>query len=298
MEKEISSCNEKNSLSWKNFKAEESGQEKKAVEAELVNSNLSSNVELDEMEDRIESKDVKKERLYSRRLYKRSKQYIFVAATLPESGKKTAGGLLKRFFPDATWISGSFLHQHNPRLEQRWIQVTVDTQIDALINAIKDAQSLKQSPGTSMEHRTMIFANTVNAAESITKILHKSGIECMRYHKETPTEERNQNLKQFQEEGGVLVCTDAAARGLDIPHVSHVIQAEFAASAVDFLHRIGRTGRAGQPGFVTSLYTKSNRELVEAVREAGSLGQSVEKAFSRKRSFRKKLRKANKLAVS
>ncbi|RRT69575.1 hypothetical protein B296_00015956 [Ensete ventricosum] len=50
-----------------------------------------------------------------RKIYTRSKQYIFVAATLPSSGKRTAGGVLKRMFPDAICVSGSFLHRHNPR---------------------------------------------------------------------------------------------------------------------------------------------------------------------------------------
>ena len=50
-----------------------------------------------------------------REVYKRSKQYVFVAATLPQSGKKTAGGVLKRMFPSAVWVSGAYLHRHNPR---------------------------------------------------------------------------------------------------------------------------------------------------------------------------------------
>lgn len=50
-----------------------------------------------------------------RKTYERSKQYIFVAATLPENGKRTAGGVLKKMFPDANWVSGSYLHCHNPR---------------------------------------------------------------------------------------------------------------------------------------------------------------------------------------
>lgn len=54
-----------------------------------------------------------------------------------------------------------------------------------------------------------------------------------------------------------------------------VFQADFATSAVDFLHRIGRTARAGQNGLVTSMYTESNRELVQAVRQAGELGLPV-----------------------
>ncbi|KAL4574126.1 hypothetical protein LXL04_020951 [Taraxacum kok-saghyz] len=218
----------------------------------------------------------------AREIYERSKQYIFVAATLPENGKRTAGGELKRLFPEATWVSGHYLHRHNPRLEQKWVEVTVDTQVDVLIDAVNQTLS---------KNRTMVFANTVEAVEAVTQVLQGKGIDCYCYHSETSLEERTRNLVDFQHQGGVFVCTDAAARGTDIPNVSHVIQAEFATSAVDFLHRVGRTARAGQPGLVTSMYNESNRDLVAAVRHAGDLCQPVEKAFSRKRSFRKKLKK-------
>ncbi|KAG7974878.1 hypothetical protein I3843_06G069900 [Carya illinoinensis] len=220
-----------------------------------------------------------------RKYYERSKQYIFVAATLPVNGKKTAGAVLKHMFPNANWVSGNYLHCHNPRLKQRWIQVTLETQVDELIKAVKSKDG---------ECRTMVFANTVEAVEAVANVLLKAGIECYRYHKDFSLEERTQTLADFQGKGGILVCTDAAARGVDIPNVSHVIQADFSTSAVDFLHRVGRTARAGQFGLVTSLYTDSNRDLAAAVRQAWELGQPVETAFSRKRSFRNKLKKRGK----
>ncbi|KAL2344278.1 hypothetical protein Fmac_005563 [Flemingia macrophylla] len=226
-----------------------------------------------------------------RKNYERSKQYIFVAATLPVNGKKTAGGILKYMFPDAEWVCGNYLHCYNPRLEQKWVEVTVDTQVDELIKAVNHSFRSADLDNAGGIHRTMVFANTVEAVEAVAKILLRSGIECSRYHKNCTLEERAQTLVDFHEKGGVLVCTDAAARGVDIPNVLHVIQADFATSAVDFLHRVGRTARAGQIGLVTSMYTESNRELVDAVRRAGELGQPVETAFSRKRSFRNKLKK-------
>ncbi|KAL8035731.1 hypothetical protein ABFS82_12G113000 [Erythranthe guttata] len=240
-------------------------------------------------ESEVESEVVREKRDWRRvrKIYARSKQYIFVAATLPLNGKRTAGGTLKRIFPDAKWISGNYLHRQNPRLEQKWVQVSIDTQVDALIDAVNN-NGLKSNSG---ELRTMVFANTVEAAEAVANILTGANIRCVRYHSNISLEERTENLVDFQHNGGVFVCTDAAARGLDIPNVSHVIQAEFASSAVDFLHRVGRTARAGQHGLVTSLFTESNRDLVAAVRQAEDQGLAVESAFSRKRSFRNKLKK-------
>lgn len=170
-----------------------------------------------------ESQPVMKKRDWkrAREIYERSKQYIFVAATLPENGKRTAGGELKRLFPDAAWVSGLYLHRHNPRLEQKWIEVTVDSQVDVLIDAVNHAQTLSSDNGPS---RTMVFANTVEAVEAIAQVLHGAGIECYCYHSESSLEERTRNLVEFQQKGGIFVCTDAAARGTDIPNVSHVIQ--------------------------------------------------------------------------
>ncbi|CAI0386464.1 unnamed protein product [Linum tenue] len=230
------------------------------------------------------------------RPYDRSKQYIFVAATLPANGKRTAGAVLKRMFPEANWVSGSYLHRHNPRLERKWFEVTVDSQVDALIEAVKHGAESETS-GDDDVSRTMVFANTVEAVEAVAKILERAGIECYRYHKDASLEERAGMIDDFREKGGIFVCTDAAARGVDIPNISHVIQADFATSAVDFLHRVGRTGRAGQHGIVTSLFTESNRDLVSAIREAEELGRPVETAFSRKRGFRNKLKKRGKLQL-
>uniref|UniRef100_A0A2P2J6C4 RNA helicase n=2 Tax=Rhizophora mucronata TaxID=61149 RepID=A0A2P2J6C4_RHIMU len=266
-------------------------------EEEIQNESLSEDdedfeddVETEELKEEVEAVSVgSKDWRRVRKGYERSKQYIFVAATLPVNGKKTAGAVLKRMFPDAIWVSGNYLHCHNPRLKQRWIEVTVDTQVDALINAVNQGAGMLNH-GDEL-NRTMVFANTVEAVEAVAKILERAGIDCYRYHKDNSLEERAKALVDFREKGGIFVCTDAAARGVDIPNVSHVVQADFATSAVDFLHRVGRTARAGHYGLVTSLYTKSNQDLVDAICQAGKLGQPVETAFSRKRSFRNKLKK-------
>lgn len=97
--------------------------------------------------------------------------------------------------------------------------------MDILINAVENGNSMADSsPGVL---RTMVFANTVDAVEAVANILTRAGLECFRYHSDNSLEERTKNLLDFQQKGGVFVCTDAAARGIDIPNVSHVIQVCF-----------------------------------------------------------------------
>jgi hypothetical protein len=87
-------------------------------EADASYEDQTENEELLESKAKGESSNVRRAKNGWRRvreIYKRSKQYVFVAATLPKSGKKTAGGVLKRMFPDATWVNGAHLHRHNPR---------------------------------------------------------------------------------------------------------------------------------------------------------------------------------------
>jgi superfamily II DNA/RNA helicase len=73
------------------------------------------------------------------------------------------------------------------------------------------------------------------------------GLNVLKYHKKMLPGVREDALQQLRErEGWVLVCTDAAARGIDFGGVRHIIQADFPSNSLDFLHRIGRTGRAGR----------------------------------------------------
>ena len=213
-----------------------------------------------------------------------TRQYIFAAATIHSSGKRTPGETLKLGFPDATWVAGPRLHRSAAQLAHAWQAVSAETRDDAVIAALREAP-----PGA----RTLVFANTVASAAALAdRLAAEPGVRSAAYHSGVPTAERFATLAAFRAgEVDVLVCTDSAARGLDVPGVAHVVQAEFALNAVDYLHRAGRTARAGAPGRLTSLFDDEAAQLVAAVRSAVEAGSPVEDAFSRKRSFRKKLKK-------
>ena len=86
-------------------------------------------------------------------------------------------------------------------------------------------------------------------------------------HGDIPPKLRERNFADFKmQEAEVLVATDLASRGLDIPHVSHIINFDFPKTAADYLHRAGSAGRAGREGHVLSLYRQKDMPLLDQMK--------------------------------
>lgn len=229
------------------------------------------------------------------------RQYAFVGATMPTNGKETVGAKLAAEYPTAIWISGNQLHKTMKQVEFRWVEVQ-NSKVDDLLEVIQRDPSMGDGTG-----RMIVFTKDSNSSkhvsEHLSRRLQDDGPVLLPYHKSMGQEERKEALRLLGSKSNdddmvqkslVLVCTDANARGLDIPGVSHVVHADFPASAVDFLHRSGRTGRAGQTGIVTSLIDDASRDLADAIKELMNDDGCIEGAFSRNRSFRKKFKKYGK----
>jgi len=98
-------------------------------------------------------------------------------------------------------------------------------------------------------NKVLIFGRTKHGVEKLSKMLTDRGFKAESIHGNKNHSQRQRALRSFKENFvKVLVATDVAARGLDIPNVSHVINYELPATYEDYIHRIGRTGRAGQAG--------------------------------------------------
>jgi superfamily II DNA/RNA helicase len=106
----------------------------------------------------------------------------------------------------------------------------------------------------------------LHASTQVSAFLSANSIPNHVYHKNLPPKDQAAALEAMAhpapEHNLVMVSTDAAARGIDLPQVTHVIQADFVANAIEFLHRVGRTARAGRSGKVTSLYTPAGKVLM------------------------------------
>jgi ATP-dependent RNA helicase RhlE len=110
---------------------------------------------------------------------------------------------------------------------------------------------LKDEDGTFL-----VFSRTKHGAERIGRKLQKLGHKTETIHGDRSQSQRTAALKKFAEgKARVLVATDVAARGIDISHIAHVVNYDLPNGADDFVHRIGRTGRAGAKGVATTFVT-------------------------------------------
>jgi ATP-dependent RNA helicase RhlB len=98
-------------------------------------------------------------------------------------------------------------------------------------------------------HRTMVFVNTKRVAERLEDVLRANGIDAQALSGDVPQKKRLRFLQDFHEgKLAVLIATDVASRGLHIPEVSHVFNYDLPQDCADYVHRIGRTARAGAEG--------------------------------------------------
>ncbi|KAJ4977748.1 hypothetical protein NE237_008528 [Protea cynaroides] len=115
---------------------------------------------------------------------------------------------------------------------------------------------------------TLVFVETKKGADSLEHWLCMNGFPATTIHGDRTQQEREQALRSFKSGATpILVATDVAARGLDIPHVAHVVNFDIPNDIDDYVHRIGRTGRAGKTGLATAFFNESNASLARALAE-------------------------------
>lgn len=116
----------------------------------------------------------------------------------------------------------------------------------------------------------MIFANTKEEVASTAKLLRNNGYGVLEMHAGLSTRERKNAMKQLNSgEYQYIVCSDIAARGIDIDGVSHVISMGFPRELDFFIHRSGRTGRAGKEGICFALYNKKDENTIRLLQKRG-----------------------------
>ncbi|XAR60452.1 RNA helicase [Bertholletia excelsa] len=113
---------------------------------------------------------------------------------------------------------------------------------------------------------TLVFVETKKSADSLEYWLCSNGFPATTIHGDRTQQEREYALRSFKSgQTPILVATDVAARGLDIPHVAHVVNFDLPNDIDDYVHRIGRTGRAGKTGLATAFFNENNSSLARSL---------------------------------
>ena len=119
--------------------------------------------------------------------------------------------------------------------------------------------------------RCLVFSRTKRGTDRITRLLNGRGIDAAMIHGDRSQPQRTAALAGFQQgRFAVLVATDLASRGIHVENVAHVINYDLPNMAEDFIHRVGRTGRAGARGVASTLFSRDQRaELLQLERTLG-----------------------------
>jgi ATP-dependent RNA helicase DDX3X len=137
---------------------------------------------------------------------------------------------------------------------------------------------------------TLIFVETKRMADSLSDFLINQSFPATSIHGDRTQRERERALEMFRNgRCPILVATAVAARGLDIPNVTHVVNYDLPTDIDDYVHRIGRTGRAGNTGLSTAFFNRGNRgvvrELLDLLKEANQEVPAFLETIARESSF-------------
>lgn len=181
---------------------------------------------------------------------KEDRQTLMFSATFP----KQIQTLASDFLNDYIFLTVGRVGSTSSNITQRMEHVPEKDKVTRLLDLLERGQS--------SELLTIVFTETKRGADYLDNYLHDRGFSSTCIHGDRNQREREDAVKLFKTgEAPILVATAVAARGLDIPNVRHVINFDLPSEVDEYVHRIGRTGRAGNTGWATSFYNESNQKI-------------------------------------
>lgn len=210
------------------------GRLKDLIQRKVLHLSGFKNVVLDEADRMLDMGFIPDVR-YLLSLVSQTRQILCFSATLAPEIEK----LVNEFLVDPVRIS----------IRTRETSAQIDQDVIRLKPGQDKIEVLHELLNKANFQKVLIFSRTKHGAEKLSKALHGRGFKSESIHGDKSQAKRQKALKLFKENYiDILVATDVAARGLDIPDVSHVINFDVPGTYEDYIHRIGRTGRAGKTG--------------------------------------------------
>jgi len=189
------------------------------------------------------------------------RQTLMFSATFPREIQRLAMDFLKK---EQMFLSVGRVGSTSENITQK---------IEYVEDADKRSILLDLLLGMNVAGLTLIFVETKRMADLLEGFLHQNNIPATSIHGDRSQREREYAIETFKNgKTPVMVATAVAARGLDIPNVNHVVNYDLPSDCDDYVHRIGRTGRAGNTGIATAFFNRGNKNivkpLIELLREA------------------------------
>ena len=211
-------------------------------------------------------------------------QTLLFSATLPANILKIS----QKYLNNPERVSVGSLSKPIKKIKQETFQITPDKKYHELINQLVER-------GGSI----LVFVKTKHGADKIVKRLKYDGHKADAIHGNLRQSKRDRVIRGFRNGNSrILVATDVAARGLDIPVIKHVINYDLPQVPEDYIHRIGRTGRAGKDGSALTFLTNNDRNMWRSiqklidpdfkVKEEAKPNNQKSNKFNKKNKFKKK----------
>jgi ATP-dependent RNA helicase RhlE len=189
---------------------------------------------------------------------RRDRQTLFFSATLDGEAGRAARNYTNN---PAEHEDGPQKRQANDAIEHRFIETAHENRVDSLVEQLS----------ASDRELSLVFVRTKRGADRLVKRLEGHGVKAVAMHGDKSQRQRERALAQFENwEVDVLVATDVAARGIDVSGITHVINFDPPDDSETYVHRVGRTARAGARGIGITLLSPDQRR--DVARLAGDLG--------------------------
>jgi ATP-dependent RNA helicase DeaD len=192
------------------------------------------------------------------------RQTLMFSATFPHN----IMNISKRYLKDPKVLTLSKEQQPMPKIKQTMLRTSPSEKFSHLTKAIDDSDG-----------SVLVFVKTKRSADEITDKLREMDYKACAMHGDLRQNARARTIKRFRDEvTKIMVATDVAARGLDIPHIKYVINYDLPQCKEDYVHRIGRTGRAGAEGISLCLVSpEDNRkwQLIEKMMQNAGISKGI-----------------------
>ena len=187
-------------------------------------------------------------------LLPKKKQTLFFSATMPKEVEKISKSLLVK--PERVEVAP--VSSTVDRIEQYLYYVEKPLKIELLVNLLNEKQ----------DERVLVFSRTKHGADKIARILNKKQLGCEAIHGNKSQNARQNALSNFKSgKTRIIIATDIAARGIDIQNLGVVINYDLPDVAETYVHRIGRTGRAGNDGVAFTFCSQEERSMINDIQK-------------------------------